>query len=64
MAKFSTNVNFKHALLDLEEGTITEFTKEDTKTYRILDELRKFEGSERFIDLTIKEAKDIPSEEE
>jgi hypothetical protein len=64
MAKKNLSVSFKNAVLDLEEGTISEFGKEEVKTYRLFDILRQFTGQDKFIDITIKESSDIPSEEE
>lgn len=63
MAKKSLNVTFKNAQLDLENGTITEFLKEETRTYRLIDELSKFVGENRFVDITLKESTDLPFEE-
>lgn len=59
MAVRNHSVSFKNAEINLEEGTITEFAKEDIKVYRLLDELRKFEGEGRRINLTIKEVFDL-----
>jgi|HigsolmetaAR203D_1030402.scaffolds.fasta_scaffold17510_2 predicted RNA-binding protein len=65
MAVRNHSVSFKNAEINLEEGTITEFAKEDIKVYRLLDELRKFEGEGRRINLTIKEVFDLePAEVE
>ena len=35
MAKASKSIAFKNAVIDKAEGTITEFTKDDTKVYSI-----------------------------
>jgi predicted RNA-binding protein len=59
MAVRNHSVSFKNAEINLEEGTITEFAKEDIKVYRLLDEIRKFEGEGRRINLTIKEVFDL-----
>lgn len=59
MAKLNHSVVFKNASIDLEDGTITEIKKDTTETYRLLDELRKFEGEGRLVDLTIKEVTDL-----
>jgi predicted RNA-binding protein len=59
MAVRNHSVSFKNAEINLEEGTIIEFAKEDIKVYRLLDELRKFEGEGRRINLTIKEVFDL-----
>ncbi|WP_079709848.1 YonK family protein [Paraliobacillus ryukyuensis] len=64
MADYNHTISFKKSQLDLEEGTITEFKRDSTLTYRLLDELKKFEGEGRLIDLTIKEVTELePSEE-
>ncbi len=63
MAQNNHTVNFKKAYLDLEQGLIVEVTKEGEQPYRLLDELRKFEGEDRLIDLTIKEVNELPPSE-
>jgi len=63
MADYNHGISFKNAEIDLSDGTITEFKKEETKTYRLLDELRKFEGSQRLVNLTIKEVTELDSVE-
>jgi predicted RNA-binding protein len=64
LAKKNLSVTFKNAQIDLEEGTITEFLKEEVKTYRLLDELRKFAGQDKRVDITIKETSDLEPTEE
>jgi hypothetical protein len=64
MAVRNTNVQFRNAQIDLEEGTITEFKKDEIKVYRLMDELAEFVGENRFVDVTIKEtAEKEPIEE-
>ncbi len=63
MAQNNHTVSFKKAYLSLENGTITEVSKEGEHTYRLLDELRKFEGEDRLVDITIKEVNEIPPSE-
>lgn len=63
MAKQTLNYAFKNAVISLEENTITEYGKEDIKVYVLSDVLKKFEGENKTVDLSIKESSDIePSE--
>jgi len=63
MAKQTLNYSFKNAVISLEENTITEYGKEDIKVYVLSDVLKKFEGENKTVDLTIKESSDLePSE--
>ena len=65
MATRKVNISFKKAQIDLAEGTITEFTKDDIKVYRLMDELAQFEGENKFVDITISETSEKePVEEE
>ena len=62
MAKSSKSIAFKNAVIDKAEGTITEFTKDDTKTYsidKLLEDWDQVEG----ITLTIKQDDDVPADE-
>ena len=62
MAKASKSIAFKNAVIDKAEGTITEFTKDDTKVYsieKLLEEWDQVEG----ISLTIKQDDDVPADE-
>ena len=62
MAKKSKSIAFKNAVIDKAEGTITEFTKDDTKTYsidKLLEDWDQVEG----ISLTIKQDDDVPADE-
>jgi hypothetical protein len=63
MAKQTLNYSFKNAVISLEENTITEYGKEDIKVYVLSEVLKKFEGENKTVDLTIKESSDLePSE--
>lgn len=62
MAKKSKSIAFKNAVIDKAEGTITEFTKDDTKTYSIDKLLEDWDGIEG-ISLTIKQDDDVPADE-
>lgn len=62
MAKASKSIAFKNAVIDKVEGTITEFTKDDTKVYsieKLLEDWDQIEG----ISLTIKQDDDVPADE-
>ena len=62
MAKASKSIAFKNAVIDKVEGTITEFTKDDTKVYsieKLLEDWDQVEG----ISLTIKQDDDVPADE-
>ena len=63
MAKASKSIAFKNAVIDKAEGTITEFTKDDTKVYsieKLLEDWDQVEG----ISLTIKQDDDVPADEQ
>jgi hypothetical protein len=63
MAKQTLNYSFKNAVISLEDNTITEYGKEDIKVYVLSEVLKKFEGENKTVDLTIKESSDLePSE--
>ena len=62
MAKASKTIAFKNAVIDKAEGTITEFTKDDEKTYSIEKLLTEWDGIEG-ISLTIKQDDDVPADE-
>jgi hypothetical protein len=63
MAKVSSTLNFKNSQISLSENTITEFGKDDVKVYVLSDVLRQFEGENKFLDITFKEASELePSE--
>lgn len=63
MAKQTLNYTFKNAVISLEENTITEYGKEDIKVYVLSDVLKKFEGENKTVDISIKESSDLePSE--
>lgn len=62
MAKASKSIAFKNAVIDKAEGTITEFTKDDTKVYsieKLLEDWDQVEG----ISLTIKQDDAVPADE-
>lgn len=57
MAKRVHSVSFTKAELNLEEGLLHEVTKEDVKTYRLMDILREFDG--KVVALSIKEDQEL-----
>ena len=62
MAKASKSIAFKNAVIDKDEMTITEFSKEDTKVYSLNKVIENWDGIEG-ITLTIKQDDDIPADE-
>lgn len=65
MAKSTTNIAFKNCQISLAENAIYEFQKEEVVTYVLSDVLRKFEGDNRMVNLTIQETSELemPNEE-
>ena len=60
MAKLSKSTTFKNATIYLNDMTITEYNKDDCKTYnlrQLLEDWDKVEG----ISLTIKQDDEIPA---
>ena len=62
MAKASKSIAFKNAVIDKDEMTITEFTKDDTKVYSLNQVIEDWDGIEG-ISLTIKQDNDVPADE-
>ena len=62
MAKISKSMSFKNAVINLEENTITEITKDYTKTYELRDVLETWNGIEG-ISISIKQEDELPSTE-
>lgn len=62
MAKASKSIAFKNAVIDKDEMTITEFTKDDTKVYSLNKVIEDWDGIEG-ISLTIKQDNDVPADE-
>lgn len=64
MAKFSTSTKFSKAQITFEEDgrvLITEYLKDDTKTYDLLEVLRGFDGVEN-INLSISKDAELTPE--
>lgn len=63
MAQAKKAVAFKNAVIDVKDGTITEFTKDETNVYKLEDVLAEWDGVEG-ISLTIQQTCDIPPVED
>lgn len=61
MAKRSKSVSFKNAIISVEDDTITEIMKDDSKTYKLSDTIAEWNEVEG-ISITIKKESDIESE--
>lgn len=59
MAKKNISATFEHACIDLNDMTITECTKDETRVYSIMDILREWESVDD-ITLSIKQSALIP----
>lgn len=46
MAQAKKAVTFKNAIIDTKDGTITEFTKDETNVYNLQDVLAEWNGVE------------------
>lgn len=44
MAAYIQRERYENALLDCSDGTLTEYRKDDTKTYSIQDILKRWDG--------------------
>lgn len=62
MAKFSSKNAFTNAVLNLDEMTITEFTKDEVKVYDLQKILQQWDGVDG-ISLTIAKTADITPDE-
>lgn len=62
MAKASKSIAFKNATISKEDMTITEYTKDDSKTYSLEKVIADWDGIDR-ISLTIKQDDDVPADE-
>lgn len=59
MAQAKKAVAFKNAVIDVKDGIITEFTKDETNVYKLDDILAEWDGVEG-ISLTIQQSYDLP----
>lgn len=62
MAKKSKTIAFKNATINKEDMTITEYNKDDVKTYSIKKLIEEWDGIDG-ISLTIKQDDDVPADE-
>lgn len=62
MAKRTKSVSFKNAVISKDDMMITEYIKDDTRSYNLLNLIEEWNGVEG-ISLTIKQDDDIPSDE-
>ena len=63
MAKISKSVSFKNAVINVDEDTIIELTKDDEKIYRLSDILHSWDGVEN-ISFSIKQDNEMPTLDE
>lgn len=63
MASLVKQVNFKNATINLADKSITEFTRDDSKTYDLYSILTDFDNVDG-ISLTIKQSDDLPEKVE
>jgi hypothetical protein len=62
MAKSTKSISFKNAVISKDDMKITEYMKDETKSYSLLNLIEEWDGVEG-ISLTIKQDNDIPSDE-
>lgn len=62
MAKKTKSIAFKNATISIDDMTITEFTKDDTKVYDLKKVLQDWDNING-ISLTIKQDNDVPADE-
>lgn len=62
MAKKTKSIAFKNATISIDDMTITEFTKDDTKVYDLKKVLQDWDNIDG-ISLTIKQDNDVPADE-
>lgn len=62
MAKKTKSIAFKNAIINIDDMTITEFTKDDTKVYDLKKVLQDWDNIDG-ISLTIKQDNDVPADE-
>ena len=63
MAKLTSSESFKNATIDTNDGTITEYLKDDTRVYKLTDILSQWNLIDG-LSITIKQDKDLPTTEE
>jgi hypothetical protein len=60
MAKFNKSITFEKAQINVEDGTITEYLKDETNVYRIADIMKDWDGIDE-ITFTIKKTDKLTS---
>lgn len=60
--KLSKSVRLKNATINLDNGTVTESSKDDVKVYRLANILKEWNNVDG-VSITITKDDDIPSEE-
>lgn len=59
MAKLTSSETFKNATIDTNDGTITEYLKDDTRVYKLSEILSQWNLIDG-LSITIKQDKDLP----
>lgn len=62
MAKRTKSIAFKNAVISKEDMTITEYMKDETRSYNLLNIIEEWDGIEG-VSLAIKQDNDVPSDE-
>ena len=60
MAQINKSVTFKNAVIDMVDRTITEYLKDDVKTYKLDDVLADWDQVSG-ISLALKQSDDLPA---
>ena len=63
MAKIARSITFKNATISMEDRLITEYLKDETRTYSLDDILQEWNGIEG-INFTLKQEDEIKSRED
>ncbi|EKI4463997.1 YonK family protein [Staphylococcus delphini] len=61
MAKLTNTVSFKNAVIDLENDTITEVTKDTESTFKLSEIIARFE--DKYVSFSIKEDTEVHGNE-
>ena len=62
MAKLTSSETFKNATIDTNDGTITEYLKDDTRVYKLSEILSQWNLIDG-LSITIKQDKDLPADD-
>ncbi len=60
MAKLTSSETFKNSTINTNDGTITEFLKDDTRVYKLSEILNQWNLIDN-LSITIKQDKDLPA---